>query len=204
MLPLCQKGPRHSACGYSIAWSRTTTKAEHDPYDQPAGTIKSFIRRAVRVTAICCSRRLMTEIGFYHLTRSTLAQALPRLLARTLEAGQRALVHTPSAVGLDALSTALWAQPGWLPHGSASDGDSDLQPIWLSQEAEPLNGARYLFLVEGAETDRIKEYDRVFDLFDGNDPGMVAAARARWKSAKDAGHTLVYWQQTESGWQKTA
>jgi DNA polymerase-3 subunit chi len=146
----------------------------------------------------------MTEIGFYHLTRSTLAEALPRLLARTLAAGQRALVLGPDAKKLDALSTALWAQPGWLPHGSATEGDSDLQPIWLSTEAEPLNGARFLFLVEGAETGRLKDYDRVFDLFDGNSPASVAAARVRWKTAKDAGHTLAYWQQTESSWQKKA
>jgi DNA polymerase-3 subunit chi len=146
----------------------------------------------------------MTEIGFYHLTRSTLAQALPPLLARTLAAGQRALVFGTNAAGLEALSTALWAQPGWLPHGSAPGGDSDLQPIWLSTEVEPLNGARYLFLVDGAETDRIKDYDRVFDLFDGNSPDSVAAARLRWKAAKDAGHALAYWQQTESSWQKKA
>jgi DNA polymerase-3 subunit chi len=146
----------------------------------------------------------MTEIGFYHLTRSTLAQALPQLLARTLAAGQRALVLGSGATDLDALSTALWTQPGWLPHGLASDGDPDLQPIWLSTTAEPLNGARYLFLVEGAEIEDMKDYDRVFDLFDGNDPEAVSAARARWRRAKASGHTLAYWQQTESSWQKQA
>ena len=145
----------------------------------------------------------MTEIGFYHLTRSTLAQTLPQLLGRTLAAGQRALVVGDPA-GLEALSTALWVQPAWLPHGLAADGDPDLQPIWLSAKAEPLNGARYLFLVEGAETDRIAAFDRIFDLFDGNNPDAVAAARVRWKNAKDAGHTPTYWQQTETSWQKKA
>jgi DNA polymerase-3 subunit chi len=145
----------------------------------------------------------MTEIGFYHLTRSTLAQALPPLLIRTLAAGQRALVLGPEA-GLEAVSSALWAQPAWLPHGTAADGDPDLQPIWLSAAPEPLNGARFLFMVEGAETDRLADFDRVFDLFDGNNSEAVAAARLRWKIAKDAGHALIYWQQTNSGWQKKA
>ncbi|HEX3576085.1 MAG TPA: DNA polymerase III subunit chi [Rhodopila sp.] len=145
----------------------------------------------------------MTEIGFYHLTRSTLAEALPQLLARTLAAGQRALVLGPEP-GLDALSAALWAQPAWLPHGSAADGDPDLQPIWLSAEPEALNGARFLFMVDGAATDRLADFDRVFDLFDGNQPEAVAAARRRWKGAKDAGHALAYWQQTDSSWQKKA
>jgi DNA polymerase III subunit chi len=146
----------------------------------------------------------MTEIGFYHLTRSTAAQALPRLLARTLAAGQRALVLGKTAEGLDAISTALWAQPDWLPHGSAAEGDPDLQPIWLSLEPEPMNGARYLFVVEEAEADRLAQFERVFIVFDGNNPATVEAARAQWKSAKSAGHTLAYWQQTDTGWQKKA
>jgi DNA polymerase III subunit chi len=145
----------------------------------------------------------MTEIGFYHLTRSTPAQALPPLLIRTLAAGQRSLVLGPESA-LEAVSAALWAQPAWLPHGTAADGDPDLQPIWLSADPEPLNGARFLFMVEGAQTDRLAEFDRVFDLFDGNNPEAVAAARIRWKIAKDAGHALTYWQQTDSGWQKKA
>jgi DNA polymerase-3 subunit chi len=143
----------------------------------------------------------MTEIGFYHLTRSSLVQALPQLLARTLAAGQRALVLGPAS-GLDALSAALWAQPAWLPHGTAADGDPDLQPIWLSPEPVAPNGARFLFMVEGAQTDRLAEFDRVFDLFDGNKPDAVAAARERWKACKEAGHALAYWQQTETSWQK--
>ncbi len=145
----------------------------------------------------------MAEIGFYHLTRSSLAQALPPLLTRTLAAGQRALVLGPEPA-LRAVSAALWAQPAWLPHGAAADGDPDLQPIWLSADPEPLNGARFLFMVEGAETDRLADFDRVFDLFDGNNSEALAAARLRWKIAKEAGHTLTYWQQTDSSWQKKA
>jgi DNA polymerase-3 subunit chi len=146
----------------------------------------------------------MAEIGFYHLVRSTLVQALPLLLTRTLAAGQRALVLGTSQAGLDALSAALWAQPAWLPHGTRADGDPDLQPIWLSTDPEPSNAARYLFLVDGAETERVGDYQRVFDLFDGNSADAVAAARVRWKTAKAVGHTLTYWQQTDTGWVKQA
>jgi DNA polymerase-3 subunit chi len=143
----------------------------------------------------------MAAIGFYHLSRTALGQALPRLLSRTLAAGQRALVLGTSAAGLHSLSAALWAQPEWLPHGLAADGDPDLQPIWLSLEAEALNGARYLFLTEQAATAALDRFDRVFDLFDGNSQEAVAAARERWRIVKSAGHAVTYWQQTETGWQ---
>jgi DNA polymerase-3 subunit chi len=104
------------------------------------------------------------------------------------------------------LSAALWSQPEWLPHGTVADGDPDLQPIWLSSEPDAANGARYLFLLDdaGAATNRLTSFDRVFDLFDGNNPVSVAAARARWKAAKAAEHVLSYWQQGKTGWQKKA
>lgn len=144
----------------------------------------------------------MAEIGFYHLTRTGLDAALPRLLGRVLQAGGRAVVRVADPVRLAALDTALWLapEPDWLPHGHAGTGDADLQPIWLTTGTDVPNGARFLVLADGASAADLDRFDRVLDLFDGNDPDAVAAARARWAEAKSAGHTLTYWRQTESGW----
>jgi DNA polymerase III subunit chi len=159
---------------------------------------------------------LMAEVGFYHLTRSSLEQALPRLLKRTLAASQRALVMTSNDAERDVLNEALWQQPEWLPHGIEADGDADLQPIWLAsqlqgreqaetpeQEQAP-NGARFLFLTYGASSDRLDRFERVFDLFDGTNEAAVQAARGRWSAARSGGHTVAYWQQTDKGWQQKA
>jgi len=146
----------------------------------------------------------MTEIGFYHLTRSTLEQALPRLLGRVLSLQQRALVLCASEERLKSLDDALWTcvEPDWLPHGTAH---APSQPIFLTMtDATPANGAQHLFLTEGVTSTHLAEYARAFDLFDGGDEQAVAAARARWSAAKAAGHTLTYWQQTPSGWEKKA
>jgi DNA polymerase-3 subunit chi len=146
----------------------------------------------------------LSEIGFYHLTRTDLEQALPRLLGRTLAASERALVLCSDQPRVAALDEALWRckEPVWLPHGTAADGDADLQPIWLATDDAAPNGARFLFLVDGASTPRLDAFARVFDLFDGRDGAAVAAARERWKAAKQAGHALTYWQQGERGWEK--
>jgi DNA polymerase-3 subunit chi len=142
----------------------------------------------------------MTEVSFYHLTRSTLFQALPQLLQRTLAAGQRALVVAGTREALSTLSEALWAHPGWLPHGTPEEGDADLQPIWLDTTPSPVNGARYLFLTDGAAG--AEGFERVFDLFDGSSPAAVEAARDRWRAARAAGYQPNYWRQTETGWHK--
>lgn len=146
----------------------------------------------------------MTEIGFYHLTRSTLEQALPRLLARVLSLGQRALVLCASEERMKSLDDALWAcaEPDWLPHGTA---DAPSQPIFLTTtDGAPANGAQHLFLTDGVASAHLPEYARAFDLFDGGNEQAVADARARWSAAKAAGHTLAYWQQTPRGWEKKA
>ena len=56
---------------------------------------------------------------------------------------------------------------------------------------------------DGATSDRVAEYERCFELFDGNDSQAVDAARGRWQAYKDAGHALTYWQQTvRGGWEE--
>ena len=149
----------------------------------------------------------MTDVAFYHLERVRLEAALPKLLERTLDAGKRALVLAGSDARVEALTAMLWTydQDAWLPHGSAKDGDPEEQPVWLSTADENANGAQFLFLTDGAESAHLADYERCFDLFDGNDPAMVEAARGRWKACKDAGHALTYWQQTAAGgWEKKA
>lgn len=146
----------------------------------------------------------MAEIGFYHLQSSPLERALPRLLEKTLATGKRAVVIAGSEERVEALNALLWTygQGAWLPHGSAADGAAAEQPIWLTAEDENPNCAQFLFLTDGASSARLTEYERCFELFDGNDPSAVEAARQRWQAYKEAGHTLAYWQQGDGGWEK--
>ena len=149
----------------------------------------------------------MTEIRFYHLTRMPLERALPALLERALAAGMRSVVIAGSEERVEALNQLLWTyeERSFLPHGSKRDGRPERQPVWLTTEDENPNGATCLVLTDGAVSGRVGEYQRCLDLFDGQDPAAVEAARARWKDWKTAGHELSYWQQDESGrWQQKA
>jgi DNA polymerase-3 subunit chi len=148
----------------------------------------------------------MAQVDFYHMTRSGLTAVLPPLLGRTLQAGERAVVLCADAARVAALDAALWLTetPDWLPHGTAATPHPDWQPVFLThQEANPA-AARFLFLVDGAVPADMGAYARVFDLFDGNDEAAVGAARSRWRAAKEAGHTVTYWRQGETGWERAA
>jgi DNA polymerase-3 subunit chi len=149
----------------------------------------------------------VTEIGFYHLTRSPHEQALPRLLERAMAAGHRAVVLAGSTERVEALNALLWtyAERSWLPHGGARDGFAEDQPIWLAAQEENPNGGDLLFMLDGVEPGFVASFARAFDLFDGGDEEAVAAARRRWSAWKAAGHALTYWRQNEGGgWEKQA
>lgn len=152
----------------------------------------------------------MAEYGFYQLTRTPLEQALPKLLGRVLTSAGRAMVRFASPERMEVLDASLWtcSSPDWLPHGTPRSGHPTLQPIWLTTaDAAPdgaPNAARYLFLIDGAVSAYLGAFDRVLDLFDGSDETAVAAARLRWRAAKDAGHTLTYWLQGARGWERKA
>ncbi|MBV9860986.1 MAG: DNA polymerase III subunit chi [Alphaproteobacteria bacterium] len=146
----------------------------------------------------------MAEIGFYHLLSTPLERALPRLLERAVAQGHRIVIRAASPERVEHLNALLWTydEASFLPHGSARDGRAADQPIWLTTGDDNPNGATMLVLVDGVAAEDPAGFARCADLFDGNDPAAVAAARARWVRARDAGHTLIYWQQTPAGWER--
>jgi DNA polymerase-3 subunit chi len=149
----------------------------------------------------------MTEFGFYHLTRDSLERALPRLLEKILADGRRVVIRCPHVERLEWLDRELWSfeAASFLPHAAATDGyyqdeRAAAQPIWLTTGQDRPNDADVLVLVEGATADDAPLFDRVVDMFDGQDEVAVRDARERWKAARAAGHKLTYWEQTPRGW----
>ncbi len=147
----------------------------------------------------------MADIGFYHLTRTSLIAALPPLLGRTLATGEHALILCTSVEQVATIDDALWLSQNadWLPHGTAATPHPEWQPIYITDtEINPAQ-AKFLFLAFGADTPNLGAYARVFDLFDGTDENAVVAARLRWKQARETGHGVTYWKQGSVGWEKS-
>jgi DNA polymerase-3 subunit chi len=147
------------------------------------------------------------RIDFYHLTSWPIDRALPKLLERVLQAGQRAVVMAGSEDRIEWFANLLWTyDPNtWLPHGSRRDGAAERQPIWITDREENPNGATVLVLTDGMDAEFKASFARCLDLFDGANEAALSAARARWKTAKAAGHDLHYMQQkADGGWAEAA
>ncbi|MBV9511904.1 MAG: DNA polymerase III subunit chi [Caulobacteraceae bacterium] len=145
------------------------------------------------------------DVWFYHLERTTLDQALPELLDKTLARGWRALVRTGETARLEHLDGWLWSyrEDSFLPHGLAGEPMAERQPVLLTAAADNPNAAQALFLIDGAEPGDLGGFERCILLFDGRDEAAVGEARGRWRTFKAAGHAVSYWKQgAERGWEK--
>ena len=151
----------------------------------------------------------MSEVLFYHLEHQKLEHVLPQLLEKTLERGWRAVVQASSQERLDSLSASLWTwrDDAFLPHGDATAGHSEHQPIWLCTDDQTPNKANIRFCVEGATARNVADFERIIYMFDGNDPQALDHARQQWKQLKagDNEYEITYWRQSPQGkWEKMA
>jgi DNA polymerase-3 subunit chi len=148
----------------------------------------------------------MVEISFYHHQTRRIEQTLPTLLERSLARGWRVVVQATSETRLRALDDHLWSYrpESFLPHGSRANPAPETQPIYLTCAHDNPNDADVRFFVESAQiapalAGPAAPKARAVLLFNGEDPDELADARAQWKALRDAGWTLVYQQQDESG-----
>jgi len=145
----------------------------------------------------------MERIDFYHLQKSSLEEALPRLVLKAYETGKKVKIKVGNDLRVDFLNSALWTfdDESFLPHGTKKDGFADLQPVFLSADDEIPNSASFLFLVDGATIDfeQTEAFERIFYVFDGQDEAELQKARLAWKAVTKSNIERHYWQQNVLG-----
>lgn len=142
------------------------------------------------------------QVDFYQLTRDPAEQVIPAIAQRILDDGGRLLVVYGDAAQAERLSTALWSwkAESFLAHGMAGQGGDAVQPILLSSEAEPANGARMIAIADGEWRDAALAFDRAFYLFP---PERTDNARAAWRALANAeGVERRYWKQDGGKWRQ--
>lgn len=145
----------------------------------------------------------MALVMFYHLTHSRPAQTLAAILPRAVAMGWRVMLRGTDAGRIADLDAALWQTDGFLPHGIVGglfDGD---QPILLG-DGGLADGIRALALVDGAKCtlSEAMALERVWILFDGNDPMALDTARAQWREITAAKINAQYWSEDSGKWEK--
>ncbi|KPF92216.1 DNA polymerase III subunit chi [Novosphingobium sp. AAP83] len=138
------------------------------------------------------------RVDFYQLTKDSAEQVLPQIARNTLKAGERLLVVSDDAAQLKRTSEALWTRlpDTFLANGHAADPHADRQPILLSSEVAPANGAKFMALADGVWRDG--DFARVFLLFP---PDRIDDARGCWRMlGQREGVERRYWRQDGGKW----
>lgn len=150
------------------------------------------------------------EIRFYHLTKTPLERALPQILEKSLEQGIKSCIYGADEGKFKALSKAIWGYKpmSFITHGLSSDPHPEKQPILLSTDTPNITAKNDAKLLVSISAENLGDpydfpYERWFHFFDGNDSGETNDARAMWKELmNNEGHELIYYQQSDRGWEK--
>ena len=147
----------------------------------------------------------MSEVFFYHLTKTTLEIALPKILERALSEKWSIEIRTSANTNLDEISNAIWRGPeeSFLPHCLEDHEDLQDYPIVLCKS--PLKDWRdCLIVVDQADLkeNEVKNYKRVCLIFDAKIEVELSKARKSWKKLSEEGINTVYWAEVKGRWVK--
>ena len=105
----------------------------------------------------------------------------------------------------------------FLPHGTEHP---EKQPVFITPDNDNQNNASVLAITDGRDVTSLLTsppdgernnspshlgrglgggFEKILDMFDGNNEQALNKARARWKAYKDKGYNLRYWFQDEKG-----
>ena len=148
----------------------------------------------------------MAVARFYHLTLDAPEGLLPRLIGMAREGGLAVALRGASRERMQALDTALWRLPAFLPHGlagGAHDADQPVLLVWDDAPAPDLpNRPGCLIALDAApvSVEEAAALEKLCILFDGNDAAAVEAARGQWRALTAAGIEAEYWKREGPRW----
>ena len=140
------------------------------------------------------------RVDFYLLSVDPAPAAITLLARKAREADKKLLVVAEEFEALEGISESLWsASPeAFLANGIAGDEHDARQPILLSSEVEPVNGAECLILADGHWREPGDGFERVFYIFD---QATIDEARQTWKALQDRdGFESKFWKQQGGRW----
>ena len=140
------------------------------------------------------------RVDFYHLTRDPAEKLVPMLASKSLGVGKRVLLLVHDEIRCVALGNALWSDEpaSFLAHDFAGSAGQADQPILISDQYEPANGASYVIISDGQWQEEALAFERTFFLFAAD---QIDHARTVWRelTAKED-VTPRYWKQDRGRW----
>ena len=146
----------------------------------------------------------MPSVNFYHLNKTNTYFALCKLLNKAIGQGQKVLVRTSSAETTEEIDEILWSydRTSFVPHSKLGDKHTNLNPIYITNETDNPNYAKYLFIIDTSNfsVSEICKFQRTFILFTDGDKSFLNIARKLWVDLSKFDIERKYWVEGEKGW----
>ena len=143
------------------------------------------------------------RIDFYHLEKMSFEEAVPLVLEKAYERGNKVLIRLEGAAACDSLNQILWtySPDSFVPHGVEKDGFPEWQPIFITHKRDfnPA-GAEILVVYNPKDVPDMAGFSRALIFFNGMDEEALKDARFVWRNLRDEGTELHYWQKENGRW----
>lgn len=128
---------------------------------------------------------MSVRVDFYQLSRDPVEQVAVMLARKVMQAGKRLLIVSGNPGQRATISKELWrgGAEEFLANGQADAGRAEEQPILLSGEPKPENGATMIMLVDGQWRADALKFERALLLFGAEE---TEAARGLWRELDEA------------------
>jgi DNA polymerase-3 subunit chi len=151
--------------------------------------------------ALSALERVFMKLDFWQVTHDPVEKVAALIARRVLGEGERLLVVAADPAQRAAIARELWqAGPeSFLANGEAGAPGAERQPILLSGDLSPANGASHLILADGIFRES-EGFARVFLLFQ---PDAAPQARQAWRAQDGRSHIeRAYFAQEDGRWVK--
>jgi DNA polymerase III subunit chi len=147
------------------------------------------------------------DITFYHLTKFPIVRALPQLITKISELGERAFILCKDEKQMLELDQLLWTMPSnaFIPHDTIKCSDPKAQPLLLLTEIkENLNNAKIAINLTASQINENLNLKKYLYVFYGNeDEPEVVATLNLYESYRGKDHKVNFWKQdVQSKWIK--
>ncbi|QSR18089.1 DNA polymerase III subunit chi [Novosphingobium sp. KA1] len=140
------------------------------------------------------------RVDFYQLSRDPAESALALIAGKVAGNGERLLVVSGDLGQRQRICQALWSvgPESFLANGFAGENGEDHQPILISDEPQPANGAKFMAIADGRWREGAEPFARTFFLFDQS---TLQHARDTWRALREReGVEHYYWKQDGGRW----
>jgi len=139
------------------------------------------------------------NINFYQ-TDEIIHKSIASILSKILEDNKRALIFCQNQELLNQINDGLWSfsKTKFIPHGKIDDEvESQKQPILLTSKLENNNNSDYLIMLEKADDEFIKKFEKSFYFFNDNN---LKESKDLWRYYKNKSADLKFYKREKDKW----